>query len=76
MEMEGLIMKPTKEEVITIYVTPKALRIIADDLENRMEKATVGDVVPGHAFYGDGLKVMLLADQGAWHAHTAGGSWK
>lgn len=69
-------MKPTKEEVITIYVTPKALRIIADDIEKRMEKAVVGDNVPGHAFYGDTFKVVLLADQEAWHSHSAGGNWK
>lgn len=69
-------MKPTKEEVIKVSVTPKGLRAIAADLEKRMEAATVGDTIPGHAFYGDGFTVMLVADQDAWHAHTAGGPWK
>ncbi len=74
--VNSLTMKPTKEETTTIYVTPRSLRLIADDIESRMENAKMGDDIPGHAFYGDGFKIILAADQDAWHNHKNGGIWK
>lgn len=69
-------MKLTKEEVITITITPKDLRLIADDIESRMDNVKNGDDLPGHAFYKDGLKVILAPDEEAFRNHKLGGTWK
>ena len=69
-------MKPIREEVIKIVVTPKTLRAIADDLEQRTEQAKPGENIPAHAFYNDGLTVILLSDYEAFNTHKAGGTWK
>lgn len=67
-----------KETNYTISVTPKLLRRIADEMEERMENAKLGDVVPNHTFHmwdGDGCftTVKLQADQDAYHARK--GNW-
>lgn len=61
----------TKETIITIPTTPKQLRRIAQDMEDHMEKAKLGQWLYSYSFYmGTELTVKLQADQDAWHRRS------
>lgn len=67
----------TKELTVTVLTTPKELREAAAFLETEMEKRTLGEEVPAFSFFGEELRVKLMANQSAYHNHKSGNksSW-
>ncbi len=61
-----------KETILTVLVTPKLLREWADDLDQAIRKATIGQNCPSRSFYGDDIQIKLMADQTAFEKYKTG----
>ena len=68
-------MKPVTHQMVTLDVTPRQLRELADEISNALKGAKEGDPIPFRAFAGDTVTVILRADIDAWQK-SKGGTWE
>lgn len=59
-------------ESISVFVNPRELRDMADDMEARMAEVEAGERVWQETFNADGLEVTLVADQDWFHRRKQG----
>ena len=60
---------------ITVFTTPKKLREIAGEMERKMPNLSLGSSTVFHVWSGDGVTLLLSADQDAFRNSRGRNTW-